>query len=133
MIYQLILGIWLVGLYSSPNAQLIMLILTNICHLAYTLKVRPYLNNINLIFNILSTLCIIAFESYFIYFFNNGSKMFANQKYNIAYPFLIVVDIFCVLMVLWGFWRFIWEINLYVKNFKGTLLYLEFADHDYVG
>jgi hypothetical protein len=114
----------MVGLYHSPKSQLVMLIITNLLHLTYTLAFRPYLNNLNLIFSILSTLTIIVIESLIIYFEDNGKTIYANDKYNIAFPFLVAADVFCVLLILWGCWRFIWEINFYIRNFKGTLLYL---------
>jgi len=78
MFYQLLLAIWMVGLYDNPKIQLVLLIITNILHLTYNVSFKPFLNNLNLVFSILSTLIIIAFESFFIYFLDNEGKMFAN-------------------------------------------------------
>lgn len=124
MVYQLFIAIWMVGLYKYPKPQLIMLIVTNLLHLIYSIVFRPFLSNLNLLFSILSTLVIILIESLILYFEDNGKGMYANEKYNLAFPFLVAADVFCILLLLWGCWRFIWEINFYIKNFKGTLLYL---------
>ena len=123
----------MVGLYTLVMAQLVLMIVTNGLMLIYLLKVRPYLNKINLLFNILFVLALIAIEAFQIYFYQNDAELFASDKTNLAYPFVVALCVAFILMVLWGLWRVVWEVSLYVKNFKGTLLYLEFADYDYEG
>ena len=58
--YFLLCSIWMVGLYSAPLAQLVLLIITNALLLVYLIKVRPYLNKINLIFTILFVLTLLT-------------------------------------------------------------------------
>ncbi len=61
----------MVGLYTMVYAQLVLLIITNCLFLVYLLKVRPYLNKINLLFSILFVLSQITLEAFYIYFFKN--------------------------------------------------------------
>lgn len=126
------MALWMVVFYGQPTVQLALLITTNCIFLIYNLKVRPQLNAINVVFTVFAILIFILFEAMYLYFINNGS-LTANQKTNAAFPFLVTADIFCVLFVLWALWRCVWECSFYWNNFKKTLLYLEFADHDYVG
>ena len=123
-VYYLLCSIWMVGLYSAVVAQLVMLIITNCLLLFYLLKVRPYLNKLNLIFSILFVLTLLALESFQIYFFQHDSELFASDKTRIAFPFVITLCVVLILMAVWALWRVVWETSFYVKNFKGTLLYL---------
>ena len=50
----------MVGLYKFIVPQLSLLITTNIVFLVYLLKVRPYLNWINLLFKVLFVLTLIV-------------------------------------------------------------------------
>ena len=126
------MAVWMVALYTAPKAQLALLIVTNLCLLIYQLKTRPHLNTINLLFTVLFLLFLVVLEAFYLYFLNNPT-MTATQKTNTAFPLLIAADVFCVLMVLWVVWRFVWEASYYWNSFKKTQLYLEFADHEYVG
>lgn len=126
------MGVWMVGLYSYPTPQLAMLLLTNTCFLFYNLKVRPQLSKINLIFTILAICFLMAFECIYLYFISH-STLTATQKTNIAFPFLVAADVFCVTFVLWAMWRCVWECSFYWTAFKQTQIYREFADHDYIG
>ncbi len=130
--YQTAMALWMVALYNYPLAQLSLLIATNCFFLAYHLKVRPQLNVINLVFTILPILALVLFEGLYIYF-QTHLELTATQKTNVAFPFLVTADVFCILFALWAVWRLIWEVNFYWRNFKQTQLYLEYADHDYIG
>jgi hypothetical protein len=77
-LYLLFCSIWMVGLYSSVIAQLVLLIITNIIFLLYLLKSRPYLNKINLIFMILFVLTAITLEAFFLYFYETDSSTYAS-------------------------------------------------------
>lgn len=123
----------MVGLYTAMLAQLALLITTNTLYLFYLLKTRPYLNKLNLLFMVLFVLATITIEAFSIYFYQNDSQLFASAKTNIAFPFVVTLCVVLILMVLWALWRVVWEVSFFVNNFKRTLLYLEFADHDYVG
>ena len=114
----------MVGLYQYVVPQLIMLIITNIILLGYLLISRPYLNKINLIFSLLFVLTVITLESFQIYFYQNDATMFASEKTRLAYPFVVTLCVVLILLVVWVLWRMIWEVSFYIKNFKGTLLYL---------
>jgi hypothetical protein len=117
------MALWMVALYTSPIIQLCLLIITNCVFLGYHLKVRPQLNNINLIFTILAILAMVLFEGLYLYF-QTHLELTATQKTNVAFPFLVTADVFCVLFALWAVWRLIWEISFYWRNFKQTQLYL---------
>ena len=123
----------MVALYGMVIPQLCMLIATNILLLLYLLKVRPYINKLNLIFTLLFVLSAIALEAMQIYFFKYDAILTATQKTNIGHPFVIALCSVLMLLVVWALWRIVWEASFYVRNFKGTLLYLEYADHDYEG
>ena len=113
----------MVALYSFPMAQVCLLIATNCIFLLYHLKVRPQLNNINLVFTILAILALILFEGLYLYFQTNA-ELTAMQKSNVAFPYLVAADVFCVLFALWAVWRVVWETMFYWRNFKQTQLYL---------
>lgn len=68
----------MVGLYGAVMAQLVLLLITNALLLFYLLKVRPYLNKINLIFSLLFVLTLITLESFQIFFLQKDSQMFAS-------------------------------------------------------
>lgn len=57
---MLLCSIWMVGFYRTIMPQMVMLIITNCLFLIYLLKVRPYLNKINLVFTVLFVLTTIA-------------------------------------------------------------------------
>lgn len=59
--------------------------------------------------------------------------MYASDKTAVAFPFVVTACTVLILVILWTLWRFVWEIMFYWQNFKKTELYLQFADHDYVG
>lgn len=123
MWYQTVMALWMVALYTSPMMQLGLLIATNCIFLLYHLKVRPQLNNINLIFTILAILAMILFEGLYLYF-QTHTELTATQKSNVAFPFLVAADVFCILFALWAVWRVIWETSFYWRNFKQTQLYI---------
>ena len=50
--------------------------------------------------------------------------MFASEKTRLAHPFVVALCIVLILLVVWVLWRVVWEVSFYIKNFKGTLLYL---------
>lgn len=77
-VYYLLCSIWMVGLYGAVMAQLVLLLITNALLLFYLLKVRPYLNKINLIFSLLFVLTLITLESFQIFFLQKDSQMFAS-------------------------------------------------------
>lgn len=79
-LYLLLTSIWMVGLYTAVVAQLSLLITTNILFLFYLLKVRPYINKINLIFMILFVMTTITLEAFSIYFYQTDSTTFATDK-----------------------------------------------------
>lgn len=54
------MAVWMVALYTSPKAQLALLIVTNFCLLIYQLKTRPHLNTINLLFTVLFLLFLVV-------------------------------------------------------------------------
>jgi len=58
--YLLLMAIWFVGLYNYPIIQLALLMVTNILFLGYLLIARPYLNAINMLFAVLTTLGLIV-------------------------------------------------------------------------
>ena len=58
--YQLLMAVWMVALYTSPKAQLALLMMTNLCLLVYQLKARPHLNTINLLFTVLFLLFLVV-------------------------------------------------------------------------
>jgi hypothetical protein len=126
-------AVWLVGLYSYPQPQMALLLLTNLTYLIYLLRWRPFLNNINLVFSVVWVLGLIALESFYIYFQAKEGKLYASDKTSLGYPFVIALCVVVLLVLLWSLWRGIWEIMFLWQNFKKTLLYLEFADHDYEG
>ena len=68
-----------------------------------------------------------------MYYYINDANMFASEKTAKGYPMVIALSVFMILMIIWSCWRVVWDINFLVGKFKGTLLYLEFADHDYAG
>lgn len=123
MVYQMLMALWMVALYTSPKTQLVLMIITNLLLLCYNLKWRPQLNILNLIFSILFTGFLVSFEGMYIYFVNN-TLMTPTRKTNAAFPFLVAADVFCILLVIWVMWRLVWEASFYWNNFKKTQLYL---------
>ena len=132
-VYIIFSSLWMVGLYQYVVPQLALLIITNIALLVYLLAVRPHLNKINLLFTLLFVLTLITLESFQIYFIQVDAVMFASEKTRVASPFVITLCVVLILLVFWALWRVVWEVSFFIKNFKGTLLYLEFVDHSYEG
>jgi len=82
---------------------------------------------------VLFILASIAIEVFGIYFYQTDASTFASQKTATGYPFVIALCVVLILLLLWSLWRVVWEISFLIGKFKKTQLYLEFADHDYVG
>jgi len=74
----MLMNIWLVILYTTPTAQLSMLLATNIAYVFYILYFRPYVNVINTVVTPLAVLTLILIEGYMLYFFINDKNMFAD-------------------------------------------------------
>ena len=98
----------MVGLYNAVITQLILLIITNGLLLIYLLKVRPYLNKLNLIFSLIFVLALVTLECFQIYFFQYDGQMFASEKTKIAHPFIVTLCVVLILMVVWALWRVVW-------------------------
>lgn len=105
---MLLCSIWMVGLYHAIMPQLVMLIITNGFYLIYLIKVRPYLNKINLIFTIIYVLTAITLEALFIHFYQTDQSTFASEKTATAYPFVVALCVVLVLLILWALWRVVW-------------------------
>ena len=59
-----------------------------------------------------------------MHFHLTDATTFASQKTNTAYPLVLALCSFLVLLLLWALWRVVWEVSFLVRNFKKTLLYL---------
>lgn len=50
--------------------------------------------------------------------------MYATDKTNVAFPYIVFQSVLFVLMILWALWRFVWECSFYWQKFKKTQVYL---------